>query len=245
MVISPELMLASLTLFSQYFYFSWKNWVHETFSNQSGPLKAVWNKTRGLEYWLKTGKQQTDFKVTSLEWFPSFLAKWYESGASGNLISWLDISRHHYILSVSQDIISLHVLPRTPSCHQIILPPANEVWGRVIFSVACVKNSVHAGRGVCLSVCWETTPLTRHPPEQTPPQNRPPPDQAPPGADSPTPRSRPTPAQSMLGDAVNKRAVSIQLECNLVRTLFQRTWGWLWENRSLYPSSISTSEIST
>ena len=23
------------------------------------------------------------------------------------------------------------------------LPPANEVWGKVIFSVACVKNSVH------------------------------------------------------------------------------------------------------
>ena len=27
------------------------------------------------------------------------------------------------------------------------LPPANEVWGKVIFSVACVKNSVHGGRG--------------------------------------------------------------------------------------------------
>ena len=29
----------------------------------------------------------------------------------------------------------------------ILLPPANEVWGKVIFSEACVKNSVH---GVCL-----------------------------------------------------------------------------------------------
>ena len=29
------------------------------------------------------------------------------------------------------------------------LPPANEVWGKVIFSQACVKNSVHRGRG-CL-----------------------------------------------------------------------------------------------
>ena len=28
------------------------------------------------------------------------------------------------------------------------LPPANEVWGKVIFSEACVKNSVHGG--VCL-----------------------------------------------------------------------------------------------
>ena len=27
----------------------------------------------------------------------------------------------------------------------IILPPANEIWGKVIFSVGCVKNSVHKG----------------------------------------------------------------------------------------------------
>ena len=30
----------------------------------------------------------------------------------------------------------------------LLLPPANEVWGKVIFSVACVKNSVHSGGGV-------------------------------------------------------------------------------------------------
>ena len=28
-----------------------------------------------------------------------------------------------------------------------LLPPANEVWGKVIFSEACVKNSVHGGGG--------------------------------------------------------------------------------------------------
>ena len=28
-----------------------------------------------------------------------------------------------------------------------LLPPANEVWGKVIFSVACVKNSVQWGEG--------------------------------------------------------------------------------------------------
>ena len=27
------------------------------------------------------------------------------------------------------------------------LPPANEVWGKVIFSEACVKNSVHGEGG--------------------------------------------------------------------------------------------------
>ena len=29
---------------------------------------------------------------------------------------------------------------------RILLPPANEVWGKLIFSEACVKNSVHRGR---------------------------------------------------------------------------------------------------
>ena len=28
----------------------------------------------------------------------------------------------------------------------LLLLPANEVWGKVIFSVACVKNSVQRGR---------------------------------------------------------------------------------------------------
>ena len=51
-------------------------------------------------------------------------------------------------------------------------------WAKVIFSQACVKNSVHRGEGVCLSACWDTppgadTPPSRHPPrEQTPPLPR-------------------------------------------------------------------------
>ena len=32
-----------------------------------------------------------------------------------------------------------------------LLPPANEVWGKVIFSEACVKNSVHSG--ACMAGC--------------------------------------------------------------------------------------------
>ena len=44
-------------------------------------------------------------------------------------------------------------------------------WAKVIFSEACVNNSVH--RGVCLRACWGTRsrppPGNRHPPEQTPP----------------------------------------------------------------------------
>ena len=86
----------------------------------------------------------------------------------------------------------------------ILLPPANEVWGKVIFSVACVKNSVHRGT-VCLSACWDTTPQADNPPGADPPEQ--------------TSQSRPpeqTPLQCMLGDMVNKRAVCILLECNLV-----------------------------
>ena len=39
--------------------------------------------------------------------------------------------------------------------------------GKVIFSQACVKNSVHGMGGVCLSACWDIHPLGRHPPGQT------------------------------------------------------------------------------
>ena len=51
--------------------------------------------------------------------------------------------------------------------YSAFLPPANEVWGKVIFSAACVKNSVHSGEGV---------PGQVHPPwTGTPPQSGTPP----------------------------------------------------------------------
>ena len=40
------------------------------------------------------------------------------------------------------------VYSKTSFARPHILPPANEVWGKVIFSEACVKNSVHRGWGV-------------------------------------------------------------------------------------------------
>ena len=66
-------------------------------------------------------------------------------------------------------------------------------WAKEIFSQACVKNSVHRGRGqgVCLSVCWDTTPPgSRHPREHTPPPRpgTPPPGSRPPGSRHPPPR---------------------------------------------------------
>ena len=77
-----------------------------------------------------------------------------------------------------------------------LLPPANKVSGKVIFSEACVKNSVHGG--------WEY--LTRCPPgtRYTPQDQVHPPGQTPP------------PGQNMLGDTVNLQAIRILLECNLV-----------------------------
>ena len=58
-------------------------------------------------------------------------------------------------------------------------------WAKVIFSQACVKNSVHRGGGlvgVCLSACWDT------PPDQAPPR-----DQADPPLDGGTPPGWRTP----------------------------------------------------
>ena len=43
------------------------------------------------------------------------------------------------------------------------LPPANEVWGKVIFSVACVKNSVHRGEYLGRYTPQSGTPMQVHP----------------------------------------------------------------------------------
>ena len=71
-------------------------------------------------------------------------------------------------------------------------------WGKVIFSEACVKNSVHRGEGGC-------APLHAgiHPPK---------------GPEADTPQSRHPPPQEkcMLGYTGNKRAVRILLEYILV-----------------------------
>ena len=48
-------------------------------------------------------------------------------------------------ISVSVQYEHLHIILYY---YKPFLPPANEVWGKVIFSEACVKNSVHGGEGV-------------------------------------------------------------------------------------------------
>ena len=80
-------------------------------------------------------------------------------------------------------------------------------WDKVIFSEACVKNSVHRGEG--------STPLYAgiHPPEkrQAPPPGTRGRHHPPPGPEAGTHT-----VQSMLGDTGNKWVVRIILECNLV-----------------------------
>ena len=78
-------------------------------------------------------------------------------------------------------------------------------WSKVIFSVVCVKNSVHGGAG---------TPRIGTPPRQVHPSaGRYPHGQVPPGQVHP-------PKQCMLRDTGNKHAVRILLECILVSIMF-------------------------
>ena len=67
------------------------------------------------------------------------------------------------------------------------LPPANEVWGKVIFSVAFVKNSVHGG-SASVHAGIPHPPSDQAPPDQTSP---PPRDQAPPQTMHPQSRHPP------------------------------------------------------
>ena len=92
----------------------------------------------------------------------------------------------------------------------------NEIVAKVIFLHLSVI--LFTGEGVCLSACWDTTPLrSRHPPEQTPWEQTPPPEQTPPlGADTPQGADTPPPLGSRLRHTVNERPVRILLECILV-----------------------------
>ena len=82
-------------------------------------------------------------------------------------------------------------------CNPSILLPAATKLGQVIFSQACVKNSVHGGVSASghagIHPPGPGTPPTRHPPDQAPH----PPDQAPPRDQArPSPRTRHPPDQA-------------------------------------------------
>ena len=81
-----------------------------------------------------------------------------------------------------------------------------------VFTPVC--HSVHRG-GVCLSACWDTTPREQtHPPSRHPPGA----DTHPSRADT-TPGSRHPPEQTPPGRRLPLRTVRILLECILVRKL--------------------------
>ena len=54
-----------------------------------------------------------------------------------------------------------------------LLPPANEVWGKVIFSEACVKNSLHRGVPQCMLGYHPPGPCTHPLGPCTPPDHAP------------------------------------------------------------------------
>ena len=106
-------------------------------------------------------------------------------------------------------------------CLSIFLPPANEVWGKVIFLHLFV---ILFTGGVCLSACWDITPPSSPPgpgptPPPPPPRSRPPRDQAPPQDQAPD-WSRPPPGAEHAGKYGQRAGVRILLECNLVVQMF-------------------------
>ena len=58
-------------------------------------------------------------------------------------------------------------------CLWEFLPPANEVWGKVMFLLESVILSI-GGRGLCLGVSLDRDPLDRDHPDRDPPKQRPP-----------------------------------------------------------------------
>ena len=80
------------------------------------------------------------------------------------------------------------------------------------------------GTRLCFYTCWDT----QLPPPPGTRGRHPPPDQRPAAPldqrQAPPPRSRPPPAQCMLGDTGNKQAVCILLECNLVSLHIHSMW---------------------
>ena len=114
-------------------------------------------------------------------------------------------------------------------------------WAKVMFLQAFVILSTGGGM-VCLSACWDTTPLEQTPPEQIPPgadtpwadtpqsrhplsrhpstlEQTPPRLSAPPtplGLSTSPPQTKCTPPGSRLWHMVNERPIRIVLECILV-----------------------------
>ena len=115
------------------------------------------------------------------------------------------------------DLAAVQIKLSIITVSELLLPPSNEVWDKVIF----LHLSVILFIGGCLPQCmlgYHLPPGPCTPQDHAPPRDHAPP---PPLTMHPTGTMHP-PAQSMLGDTVNAWAVRILLECNLVVTWFEK-----------------------
>ena len=93
-----------------------------------------------------------------------------------------------------------------------LLPPAKEVWGKVMFLHLSVILFTGGGGAVCPISCWDTHPLEQTSPRQTLPGH------TSPWTDTPWADTPPwtDPPIRILRDMDNNWAVRIPLECILV-----------------------------
>ena len=121
---------------------------------------------------------------------------------------------------------------------QFLLSPAKEIWGKVIFSEACVENSVNGGG----QSTWAGTPL----PSGTPPQGRYPLAGTPPGPATP-PWTRYSPEQCMLGDTGNKHPTGMHSCSMFIITLWFSYYNLLhymaYQKETSYTYAIKLSSI--
>ena len=106
------------------------------------------------------------------------------------------------------------ILTAAQEKHPVIITVRKRSCGKVMFSQACVKNSVH-GRGRCAPL-WADTLLDRHPPGQTPPR----PDTTRPD----TPWADPLPIRRSLQGIVRTLT-----ECILVYNTFVKYFLFKWK----------------
>ena len=135
--------------------------------------------------------------------------------------------------------MQLLLQPANEVCEGYVFTPVCQSFcSQGVCLSACWDTPLGPGTPLDQEPPWTRHPLgtdipqSRHPRDQTPPrpgtpQSRCPPEQTPPPTGPDTPQTRyppskhppeqtPPPEQCMLGDTVNKRAVCILLECNLV-----------------------------
>ena len=131
------------------------------------------------------------------------------------------------------DLCFLNVLVIWRTIHDMLIfalkmdfsPPTKEVWGKLIFSEACVKNSVHRGRGVPGQI---TPSQIRYLPglgTTTPGPGTSPWDQvhSPGTRYTLGTRYTPLPRQCRLGDTDNKRAVMIWVQ-SVPQQILHKFW---------------------